>query len=48
MNMGETQHVNDVEVTNIPDDGKPLKPLADPVIAFIFRSVESGRSSYNT
>ena len=24
------------------DDGKPVLPLADPVIAFIFRSVESG------
>ena len=25
-----------------PDDGKPVLPLADPVIAFIFRSVEAG------
>ena len=24
------------------DDGKPLKPLSDPVIAFIFRSAEAG------
>ena len=28
--------------SNSADNGKPVKPLADPVIAFIFRSVEAG------
>ena len=42
MNSAESTGIPTVEDTNFIDDGKPLKPLADPVIAFIFRSVEAG------
>ena len=41
MSSIESTAIINSEDTQFIDDGKPLKPLADPVIAYIFRSVES-------